>query len=398
MVNVYQRLSHLRKNCNRVLNESLNVVKMHKKRMEYLYIRAKKTKKVDKTFYHMLFCFHKIDKTFYPLRPKGQNILNEQERTEIMSDKRKIIIDCDPGHDDAVAIMLAARNPKIELLGITTVRGNQTIEKVTKNALNVCQYLGIGVPVCKGLGEAIVRQSPPVEERVHGDSGLDGPVFDPLTKQLDPRHAVDFIIETVLNADSPVTLVPTGPLSNIAMAIKKEPKILENIDEIVLMGGAYQHGNVTPAAEFNIYADAEAAHVVFSCGRRVVMMGLDLTRQALCYPEIVERMDKVKTKGGKLFVDLMRFFCMTQKRTFGWAGGPLHDPTTIAYLIDPSCIETKDMYSEIDITGGQSHGRTNCDFFNLMKDKGMNSKVAVKLDVEKFWDIVEDNLKRYDSI
>ncbi len=152
-----------------------------------------------------------------------------------MSDKRKIIIDCDPGHDDVVAIMLAARNPKIELLGITTVRGNQTLEKVTRNALNVCQYLGIDVPVCKGLGEAIVRQSPPVEERVHGDSGLDGPVFEPLTKQLDPRHAVDFIIETVLNADSPVTLVPTGPLSNIAMAIKKEPKILKNIEEIVLI-------------------------------------------------------------------------------------------------------------------------------------------------------------------
>ena len=315
-----------------------------------------------------------------------------------MSDKRRIIIDCDPGHDDAVAIMLAARNPKIELLGITTVNGNQTLEKVTRNALNVCQYLNIDVPVCKGLAGPIVRTAPPVEERVHGVSGLDGPVFDPLTKELDPRHAVDFIIETVMKSDKPVTLVPTGPLSNVAMAMRKEPRILDNIDEIVLMGGAYQHGNVTPAAEFNIYADAEAAHVVFSCGVPVVMMGLDLTRQALCYPEVVERMSHVKTKAGKLFVDLMNFFCMTQKRTFGWAGGPLHDPTTVAYLIDPTCIETKEMFTEIDITGGQSHGRTNCDFFNLRTDKPKNTKVAVKLDVDKFWNIVEENLKLYDEL
>lgn len=312
-----------------------------------------------------------------------------------MDKKRKIIIDCDPGHDDVVAIILAARNPKLDLLGITTVNGNQTLEKVTRNALNVCQLLDINVPVCKGLAGPIVRDAPPVEERVHGDSGLDGPVFAPLTRELDPRHAVDFIIEAVMGSDEPVTLVPTGPLSNIAMAMRKEPRILDNIDEIVLMGGAYQHGNVTPAAEFNIYADAEAAHVVFSCGRPVVMMGLDLTRQALCYPEIVDRMAKVDTKAGKLFVDLMKFFCMTQKMTFGWEGGPLHDPTTIAYLIDPTCIETKEMFTEIDIAGGQSHGRTNCDYFNLT-DKVKNTKVAVKLDVEKFWNIVEDSLKLYD--
>lgn len=189
---------------------------------------------------------------------------------KIMDKRRKIIIDCDPGHDDAVAIILAARNPKLELLGITTVNGNQTLEKVTVNALNVCQYLDIDVPVCKGLAGPIVRTAPPVEERIHGDSGLNGPVFGPLTKKLDPRHAVDFIIETVMGSEDPVTLVPTGPLSNIGMAIRKEPRILDHIEEIVLMGGAYQHGNVTPAAEFNIYADGEAAHVVFRDRKSVV--------------------------------------------------------------------------------------------------------------------------------
>lgn len=312
-----------------------------------------------------------------------------------MGKKRKIIIDCDPGHDDAVAIMMAARNPGLELLGITTVRGNQSLDKVTNNALNICQYLDINVPVCKGLSNAIVRQSPPVEDRIHGDSGLDGPIFGPLTKQVDQRHAVDFIIETVLKSDEPVTLVPTGPLSNIAMAIRKEPKILNNIEEIVLMGGSYQHGNVTPAAEFNIYADAEAAYVVFTCGRPVVMMGLDITRQVLCYPEIVGRMSWIGTKAAKLFVEMMKFYCMTQKRIFGWEGGPLHDPTTIAYLIDPSCIETRAMHTEIDISGGPSHGRTNCDIFNLT-GKEKNAKVAVKINVERFWDIVEESLKLYD--
>lgn len=312
-----------------------------------------------------------------------------------MNNKRNIIIDCDPGHDDAVAIMLAARNPKFNLLGITTVNGNQSLEKVTVNALNICQLLDIDVPVCKGLSCPIVREPAPHEERLHGDTGLNGPVFEPLTRELDPRHAVDFIIETVMNSREPVTLVPTGPLSNIAMAIKKEPQILNNIEEIVLMGGAYQHGNVTPSAEFNIYMDADAAYAVFECGVPIVMMGLDLTRQALCYPEIVDRMEKIDTKAGKLFVDLMRYFCMTQKKVFGWAGGPLHDPTTIAYLIDPTCIETKAMNTGIDNTGGPSHGRTNCDFFNLT-DKKKNTKVAVKLDVDKFWDIVEENLKLYD--
>lgn len=315
-----------------------------------------------------------------------------------MSEKRRLIIDCDPGHDDAVAVIMAARNPKFELLGITTVRGNQTVDKVTTNALNLCQYLDIDVPVCKGMTRPMVREGPPVEERLHGETGLDGPVFPPLTKKLDPRHGVDFIIETLLASDRPVTLVPTGALTNIGMAIRKEPKILPKIEEIVLMGGSYQHGNVTPAAEFNILVDAEAAHIVFSCGRPVAMMGLDITRQVLCHPGIVDRMRQVKTKAGKLFVELMEYFSMTQKRVFGWEGGPLHDPTTMAYLIDPDCIETRAMNVQIDITGGPSHGRTNCDFFGLLKEAPKNARVAVGINVERFWDIVEESLKLYDPI
>jgi ribosylpyrimidine nucleosidase len=308
--------------------------------------------------------------------------------------KRKIIMDCDPGHDDAVAILMAARHPSLELLGITTVRGNQTIEKTTRNALHVCQWLGIEVPVCQGMSRPIVRDPPPVEDRLHGDSGLDGPEFPPLKKQADRRHGVDFIIDTLLSAAGQITLVPTGPLTNIAMAIRKEPAILEKIEEIVLMGGCYQLGNVTPAAEFNIHADAEAAHIVFTCGRPVSMMGLDITRKALCLPAVIERMEKIENRAARLFAGMMRYFSMTQKRVFGWEGGPLHDPTCIAYLIDPSCIEQKSMYTEIDIRSEQSYGRTNCDYFSLRKEPH-NSRVAVNIDVEKFWDIVEQCIGLY---
>jgi len=308
--------------------------------------------------------------------------------------RRRLIIDCDPGHDDAIAIMMAARHPKLELLGITTARGNQTIEKITKNALDVCQVLDIHVPVCMGMTRPLMAEPRLVEARIHGETGLDGPKFAPLTRKVDARHAVDFIIESCLTSDQPITLCPTGPMTNIAMAIRKEPRILDKIEAIVFMGGSYQHGNVTPAAEFNIIADAEAAAIVFTCGRPVVMMGLDITRQVLCYPSIIERMAKIDNKASHLFCDLMTFFNKTQKAVFGWDGGPLHDPTTIAYLIDPSLITTKLMFAEVDITHGQSYGRTNCDIFGL-SDAQKNVHVAMKIDVEGFWNTVETCIRLY---
>ncbi|HCI4313087.1 TPA: nucleoside hydrolase [Salmonella enterica subsp. enterica serovar Infantis] len=308
--------------------------------------------------------------------------------------KTKIILDCDPGHDDAVAIMMAARHPKIDLLGITVVKGNQTLEKTTRNTLNVCQALGLDVPVYQGMGVPMVIASPATEERVHGESGLDGPVFDTLHKKVESKHAVTYLIETLMASDGDITLVPTGPLTNIAMAMRFEPRIISKIKEIVLMGGSYQHGNVTPSAEFNIFADAEAAYVVFESGVKVTMMGLDITRQALCYPSVVERMAKHHNPAGKLFVDLMGFFCKAQKETYGWDGAPLHDPTTVAYLIDPSVITVKAMHTDIEIRSEQSYGRTNCDYFNLT-DKVKNTDVAIAIDTAKFWDIVEECIKLY---
>ncbi len=308
-------------------------------------------------------------------------------------EKTKIILDCDPGHDDAVAILLAGKSEKIDLLGITVVAGNQTLEKTQVNARNVCQCVGLDVPVYAGCGQPMIREKM-VAADIHGETGLDGPVFEPLTKELEPEHAVNFIIRTLLDSDGDITMVTTGPMTNLAMAMRMEPAIIPKIRQIVLMGGAYTNGNVTPAAEFNIIADADAAYVCFTSGRPITMVGLDVTRKALCYPSVVERMEKVGNKASQLFVDLMRHFCKSQKEVFGWEGGPLHDPITIAYLIDPSVLTVKPMHAEIDIRSTQSYGRTNCDYFGYQKLEP-TADVAIDIDVEKFWNIIEDGLRKY---
>ena len=309
--------------------------------------------------------------------------------------KDKIILDCDPGHDDAVAIMLAAINPKIELLGITVVAGNQKLEKTVNNALKVCNHLNLDVPVYSGMSRPMIREQL-IADDIHGETGLDGPKFEELKIKAEDKHAVNFIIDTLMNSDEKITLVPTGPLTNIGMAIRFEPRIIEKINRIVLMGGSYQLGNMTPAAEFNILADPDAAHIVFSSGVKVVMMGLDLTRQASATKEVVEKIKSLNNKASKLFVDLMEFFAASQKNVFGWSAPPVHDPTTIAYIIDPECIEVKPMFCEIELWSERSYGRTLCDYFGILK-KEPNVDVAVKLDFDRFWNLIYENLKLYDN-
>ncbi len=309
-------------------------------------------------------------------------------------EKTKIILDCDPGHDDAVAIILAGKNPAIDLLGITIVSGNQTLDKTVRNALNVVQHLGINVPVYGGCTEPMVRKKV-VAGDIHGESGLDGPVFPPLERKAEPEHAVNFMIRTLMESKGDITVVTTGPMTNLAMAMRMEPKIVEKIKQIVLMGGAIANGNVSPAAEFNIMADAEAAYVCFTSGRPMTMVGLDVTRKVLCYPQIVERMGKIQNSASKLFVDLMGHFCKTQKEVFGWEGGPLHDPVTIAHLIDPSVLKVKPMNVRIDIRSTESYGRTNCDVFDYLH-LPHTADVAMDIDVERFWDIIEENIRLYD--
>lgn len=308
-------------------------------------------------------------------------------------EKRRIILDCDPGHDDAIAILMASRHPAIELLGITIVAGNQTLDKTLVNGLNVCQHLGIEVPVYSGIPFPMVRKQF-VAASIHGESGLDGPVFGNRVKTVESKHAVNYIIDTLLASNGDITLVPVGPLSNIGIAMRMEPRIIPKIKEIVLMGGAYGLGNLSPAAEFNFLADPEAAHIVFTSGVPIVMMGLDLTNQTACTMDIIERMESIGNVAGKMFGDIMRFTYKTQHDILGLDGGPLHDATCIGYLIDPTAYTLRETYTEIDITGGPCYGRSVCDFYGV-NGKPVNSKVGITLDNNRFWDLVEECIRMY---
>ncbi len=315
----------------------------------------------------------------------------------------KIILDCDPGHDDAIAILLAAGNPNIDLLGITTVAGNQTLPKVTRNALAVCAAAGITVPVAAGAEVPLVREQL-VAADIHGDSGMDGPVLPEPTLELDPRHAVDFIIDTVMaHEPGTVHLVPVGPLTNIALAMRKQPAIVERVKSVVLMGGSYNRGNVTPAAEFNIYVDPEAAEAVFSAAWPVTMVGLDLTHQAGATPDVAERIAAI---GGPLaeFVNaLLVFFGHTYLERFGIADPPVHDPCAVAAIIDPSIMTTAEALVTVELRGEWTAGMTLVDFDPELAllpstvaaaQRRPRTKVAQHLDRERFWDLVVDAVTR----
>jgi ribosylpyrimidine nucleosidase len=308
---------------------------------------------------------------------------------------------------------MAAVHPAIDLKAVTVVAGNQTLEKTARNALNVADATGLctHIPVAAGMSGPLVRRQV-IAGDIHGVSGLDGPTFGAPSISFDPRHAVDLIIEILMASDGDITLVPTGPLSNVAVALRKEPRITPKIKQIVLMGGCYQLGNVTPSAEFNIYADPEAAHIVFTCGRPIYMMGLDITRKVRATLDVIERVKLLGNPQAILFAEMMEFFAKTQKEVFGWDGPPLHDPTTIAWLIDPSCIELRKMRVEIELRGELCYGRTSCDFFgidgldgpgkvtfsentSLARPLEANAFVAVDINAPRFWDIVYDSFALY---
>lgn len=302
-------------------------------------------------------------------------------------EKIKIILDIDTGHDDAIALMLAAGNPNIDLLGVTVVAGNSILPHTLENTLHVCQHLQLDVKVYAGMDRPLVREQITADD-VHGKSGLDGPVFETLTKKPEAEHAVDYIIRTLMHSSGDITLVPTGPLTNIAMAIRKEPRIVQKIKRISLMGGAYGMGNTTAAAEFNIYVDPEAAHIVFTSGVPINMMGLDLTNQVLATPEIIERMRKIGNKAGALFGDIMSFTLHSQAVN-GLKAGPVHDVTAVAVLIDPTPFAMRDAFVEIDLSHGPSYGRTDCDM-NHRTTHPCNASVGMHTDLPRFWDLVED--------
>jgi purine nucleosidase len=306
----------------------------------------------------------------------------------------KIILDCDPGHDDAVAMLLAWGSPDIELVGVTTVVGNQTIDKVTRNALSVARVAGItGVPFARGSATPLVR---PIETagEIHGESGLDGPVLPEPTLELDPRPAAQFIVDTIMAAESgEITLVPTGGLTNIALAARLEPRIVPRVREVVLMGGGVYEGNWSATSEFNIVIDPEAASIVFGAGWPVTMIGLDVTHQALATPAVREAIAAVDTAPAAFVGELMEFFEKAYQDAQGFPFPPVHDPVAVAYVIDPTLVRAVRAPLSVELRGEHTLGMTVADLRAPAPDDCV-TQVTFDLDADRFWALVVDALHR----
>jgi inosine-uridine nucleoside N-ribohydrolase len=307
----------------------------------------------------------------------------------VSTDPIDIILDCDPGHDDAIALLLALGSPEVNLLGVTTVAGNQTLEKTTANAIRVLDHVGRpDVPVAAGAPRPLVRERK-VADHVHGESGLDGPDLPPPSREPDPAHAIDWIANALKQTDHPITLVPTGPLTNIALFLARYPDLTHNVERIVLMGGAYGEGNITPAAEFNIWADPEAAHRVFSSGLDVTMVGLDVTHKALMTPVHVERLAK-SGRAGTLVADLYGFYAQFHMRNYGWVGAPVHDAVAMAHVIDPSLLKTNHCGVLVDTGPELSRGRTHVDLIGAHWEA--NCHVGVDIAADRFLDLLIERI------
>jgi len=299
-----------------------------------------------------------------------------------------IILDCDPGHDDAMAMILAAYNPAIELLGITTVSGNGIINKVTENALRVCALAKINVPVAQGAGASLLGAVEAASD-IHGETALDGAPLPAPTFALTPGHGVDLIAKLVREHPEKVTLVATGPLTNIALFLKMYPELHSRIEAIVFMGGSASRGNRTPYAEFNIWMDPEACDVVLKSGLPLTMIGLDVTHQALITKEIFARLDGLNTEVSKTLSGLMRFFAQTYNDVFEMPDPPLHDPIAVAVLIDSSITKNRFVNVEVELNGEHTRGATVVDIYARTGGKA-NVSVALELDFDKFWKVMLD--------
>ena len=289
----------------------------------------------------------------------------------------RIILDTDPGHDDAIALLLALASPELEVLGITTVSGNHTLEKTTANALKILEFIErTDVAVYAGAARPLVRE-PWAAAYVHGESGLDGPDLPGPNTVPRKGHAIDFIAAQVEEHDD-VVLVPVGPLTNIGLLLAKYPGIESRIARIVLMGGSIAEGNVTPAAEFNIWADPEAAHRVFTSGVDVTMVGLDVTHKALLLPQKVDELREAGTVGA-LVAQLYDFYHERHVRMYGWEGSPVHDALAVAHVIRDDFVEAEHRHVQVDTGPEPGRGRT---YVDLWKRTGKEPNAHVGVDVD----------------
>jgi pyrimidine-specific ribonucleoside hydrolase len=303
-----------------------------------------------------------------------------------------VILDVDPGHDDAVAIMLACAAPALDLLAVTTVAGNVPLEKTTRNALRILSLIGhTNVPVAAGASSPLHRPLR-TAENIHGESGLEGPEIPDASFEPDERGATELIANTLRGASEPVTLIPTGPLTNVATFLREHPELKERIARISLMGGSIGVGNTTPAAEFNVYVDPEAAREIFESGLPITMSGLDVTHQAGAGPAERENLRSVGWIG-VIVAELMEFFAATYRNVFGFDAPPLHDPVAVAAVLEPSVLKTRPMRVDVECESELTRGETVCDFYGVT-GKPPNAEVGVELERERFFDLLYRALGR----
>ena len=295
----------------------------------------------------------------------------------------KIILDVDTGHDDMVAIIMASGLQEIEIMGIVAVAGNQVVEKTLANTLNVCNLIGEKAPIFKGMDRPMLRERI-VAGSIHGERGLDGPLFSPHKRCEEPMRGVDFIIETVLAYPHEITLVPTGPLTDIAMAFLLEPRLPSLVKKVVLMGGSLGKGNRTAYAEFNIFADGEAASIVFNSGAPLVMMGLDVTLQVVLDAQKGEHYKKFTSLSATMFNESMSHY-IEACRMYGSEYPAMHDPCCIAYVADPTIFEFEQHTIHVELTDKEKYGKTS----SIPLDNKKIVNVGIKADISKFWSLLD---------
>jgi inosine-uridine nucleoside N-ribohydrolase len=301
-----------------------------------------------------------------------------------------ILIDCDPGHDDAMALLLALASPEVDLLGVTTVHGNTTLDNSTANALRVLEFAGRGdVPVAAGADRPLVRE-PRVANHVHGESGLDGPDLPPPAGAPVTAHAVDFLADRLRASGRPVTLIPTGPLTNVALLLARHPDAAQDIERIVLMGGAIAEGNVTPAAEFNIWVDPEAAARVFASGLDITMIGLDITHRALMTADHAERL-RAGGRVGALVAELWAFYHRYHSEVYDFHGTPVHDALAVAHVIRSGLVRTEHRNVAIECASELCLGRTVVDVWQVT-GRAPNAHVGVEVEGDAFLDLLVERI------
>jgi inosine-uridine nucleoside N-ribohydrolase len=297
---------------------------------------------------------------------------------------KPVIIDCDPGHDDAMALMLAVASPELDLVAVTTVAGNQTLDRVTANAIRVLDVVDAQhIPVAAGADRGLIHTADSASD-VHGETGLDGPDLPPPSREPEAIHAVELMARKL--SEQRLTLIPIGPLTNIALLLATHPQLSSQIERIVIMGGAIGIGNVTPSAEFNVWADPDAAYRVFTSGLDITMVGLDVTHRAMLS---AERADALRETGraGAVVADLHGFYRQFHQRVYGHSDTPVHDALAVAHVIAPDVITTEPLPVEIDVTHGPCRGRTVVDQLHRT-GRPDNALVATDVDAPAFIELL----------